>query len=697
MSYINAGPIVFVPNDVLDSPNDAVTNADFDVLDAEFEVQFDTTYQSLYCYIGTVAGPDVAILRMQHDGTNILFSLTAKDDYADVAHFSNSVGAKALNTYGTVRITHDIANLYSVYLDDVLVDSATIATLDMGEGVFHLGYIGSGTATVQNIDVSGVVADATAPILSSPTGTKTGSTTASGTVSTDEGNGTLYYLASTNASDTASTIIANGASQAVSATGAQAVSFTALTASTGYYGHYVHVDAAGNQSNVVSSAQFTTDAPSFGIDSISDSTPDAASTATILLSNETGTVTASCSAGALTGTYTSGQFVLDVPEPPLFGDKTLNYETPVVVTLSDGTNTDTVSIQIQVPAAELFAAITVIDPDGIFANDTGLEVGDFVHIKDIVGTVYIDPETGVYDANPSSNVSFAYSLYDTSTGDWSDNYAVNSYTAETVIPVITLRGATPLVWVQGVFWVDPRADVTDNVDAPRIISADIPPDINVLGSQIIRYNTTDNAGNAAVEVTRVVNIVAGDSTPNQFSFVDVNNAELSTSYSNTQVISDVDVGQTLTATNGLLSNDNGLTWSTSVVMVAGSTLVRATLTSSGVNSTITSAVVTVNGITDTFTITTKAAVTVVFGISGNDQIVDALQSAVTHTFAIAELWTTIPEEGGVVVDTAANVSIVGGLGSIDFSLAALSTDYLLILRDSGTRPATYVRIWGQVT
>lgn len=100
-------------------------------------------------------------------------------------------------------------------------------------------------------------ADTTAPTLTSPTGTQTGSTTASGTVSTDEGNGTLYYLASVNATETAATVKA-AASQAVSGTGSQSVSFTGLTASTTYYAHYCHRDAAGNDSTVSNSASFTT-------------------------------------------------------------------------------------------------------------------------------------------------------------------------------------------------------------------------------------------------------------------------------------------------------------------------------------------------------------------------------------------------------------------------------------------------------
>jgi len=101
--------------------------------------------------------------------------------------------------------------------------------------------------------------DVTAPILSSPTGTKTGSTTADGTVSTDEGNGTLYFTATTNATETAATI-KTGSSQAVSTTGVQNVSFTSLSPSTTYYAHYVHDDAASNESNTQHSASFTTDA-----------------------------------------------------------------------------------------------------------------------------------------------------------------------------------------------------------------------------------------------------------------------------------------------------------------------------------------------------------------------------------------------------------------------------------------------------
>lgn len=101
--------------------------------------------------------------------------------------------------------------------------------------------------------------DTTAPVLSSPSASSTGPYSASGSVTTDEGNGTLYYIATANSSENVATVKA-GSSQAVSATGSQAVSFGALSASTSYYPHFVHTDAASNDSTVASGAQFTTGA-----------------------------------------------------------------------------------------------------------------------------------------------------------------------------------------------------------------------------------------------------------------------------------------------------------------------------------------------------------------------------------------------------------------------------------------------------
>lgn len=102
--------------------------------------------------------------------------------------------------------------------------------------------------------------DVTSPLLTDPTAYASGPTTASGTVTTNEATGTLFFLRNTSATATAAAVKA-GLSQAVTAAGIQTVNVTGLTASTpGNYIHYLHQDGSGNDSLVSSSAAFATPA-----------------------------------------------------------------------------------------------------------------------------------------------------------------------------------------------------------------------------------------------------------------------------------------------------------------------------------------------------------------------------------------------------------------------------------------------------
>jgi len=107
--------------------------------------------------------------------------------------------------------------------------------------------------------------DSTAPSLTSPTGTKTGATTATGTVTTNEADGTLYAVVTTSATPPSSADLKSGTgaaystNQAVTTTGVQNVAATSLTAATTYYWHFLHTDAAANDSSIASSTSFTTD------------------------------------------------------------------------------------------------------------------------------------------------------------------------------------------------------------------------------------------------------------------------------------------------------------------------------------------------------------------------------------------------------------------------------------------------------
>lgn len=113
--------------------------------------------------------------------------------------------------------------------------------------------------------------DTTAPVLTSATGTATGSTTANVGATTDEGNGTMYAVVTTSSTTPSVAQIKAGQDHtgaaavwddtlAIGSTGAKTLGATGLSPSTGYYGHLVHTDAAANDSNTISSAQFTTDA-----------------------------------------------------------------------------------------------------------------------------------------------------------------------------------------------------------------------------------------------------------------------------------------------------------------------------------------------------------------------------------------------------------------------------------------------------
>lgn len=106
--------------------------------------------------------------------------------------------------------------------------------------------------------------DTTAPVLSSPTAAVNGAYAATGTVSTDESGGTLYFIATTNSTETAATIKESISNQPVVSAGTQNISVSGLTPETTYYIHYTQVDGATNTSNVVSSTSFTTEAATSG-------------------------------------------------------------------------------------------------------------------------------------------------------------------------------------------------------------------------------------------------------------------------------------------------------------------------------------------------------------------------------------------------------------------------------------------------
>lgn len=246
--------------------------------------------------------------------TTFSISLTA----GDVIGLKSTINGAAISTKLWNATTGSEPGTASISATDSTHSAAGYA------GFYYAIGGASGPIYVDDFVLSDVAAgDSTAPTLTSATATTTGATTANGSVTTDEANGTLYRYASTNATETVATVKASGATSTVTATGTQSVSFTGLTASTTYYAHYVHRDAAGNDSTVANSASFSTNAAS--ATAVTMSGP---ASGTVGVASTNFTVGAN---GAITGT------VVVTPSDSAGG----GAFTPTSVSISSGTPTGT--------------------------------------------------------------------------------------------------------------------------------------------------------------------------------------------------------------------------------------------------------------------------------------------------------------------------------------------------------------------
>lgn len=207
--------------------------------------------------------------------------------------------------------------------------------------------------------------DVTAPIISSPTFSDLQQTTVDLGVTTDEGNGTLYWFIS--ASATAPSIadlkagtgaVASG-NQAVSGVGVQAVNNAGtLVADTLYYGHLLHADASVNNSNIVSTTQFRTAA-------IPDTTPDDDDFTSQLLLNISTSVDSN--EITLTGMDAGASVSIDVGTMSVDGDA---YSASTRAVIANGT----IQIRLTTSASDLTAVVATITISGIsfqFSATTG--------------------------------------------------------------------------------------------------------------------------------------------------------------------------------------------------------------------------------------------------------------------------------------------------------------------------------------
>lgn len=261
----------------------------------DFETPVDANANNTY--VVTVRAVDAA-----NNGTNQTITVTVTD-VADTGPVAPTVtwdtdSAVAEPTFTVESVSPQVGDVITFQIDtsssfasatgtDATVDGGSVAsgfvqftlsTLANGTYYTRSKVTRGGTDSAWSVTVPVTIAavvDSTAPTLSSATGTQTGSTTATVSATTNEANGTLYAFVSTASSPPTAAALKAGtgavyaASQTITTTGAKTFSATGLTASTAYYAHLLHRDAAGNDSTIISSASFTTAAsagalPTFG-------------------------------------------------------------------------------------------------------------------------------------------------------------------------------------------------------------------------------------------------------------------------------------------------------------------------------------------------------------------------------------------------------------------------------------------------
>ena len=130
--------------------------------------------------------------------------------------------------------------------------------------------------------------------------------------------------------------------------------------------------------------------------------------------------------------------------------------------------------------------------------------------------------------------------------------------------------------------------------------------LRTLSSSSFNTSTTASVDVGGVVRSFTITTEAADTTPDNFSFSDFTNAALSTYYSRSTTITGITTSVTATAGSGDQVSLNGSTWSSSVTVTNGATLYLRTLSSSSFN-TSTTASATINGVTGSFTITTRQA------------------------------------------------------------------------------------------
>ena len=213
----------------------------------------------------------------------------------------------------------------------------------------------------------------------------------------------------------------------------------------------------------------------------------------------------------------------------------------------------------------------------VIVSDTGAPVltipGDISNVE-AVGTTgavvsfnasavdSVDGATAVV-CTPSSGSTFALgnTVVTCTSQDSVPNIATGTFTVnvvDTTAPVISINGNSVENVVSGHSYTDAGASSTDAVDGDISSKIVVGNNVNtsVVGAYLVTYNVSDSHGNAAVQVSRTVNVLAAPPTTGNIRVVKiVQNSNGSTTEDNTVFTVGITGGET-TATSTLAEGED---------------------------------------------------------------------------------------------------------------------------------------------
>ena len=352
----------------------------------------------------------------------------------------------------------------------------------------------------------------------------------------------------------------------------------------------------------------------------------------------------------LDGDITADIVTVNPVDVDVVGSYTITYDVDDAAGNSAAQVTRTVNVTDQeAPTITLVGSATVTHAHGSTYTDAGATASDFndggvtadIVVSGTVNTSALGSYTILYDVddaagNSATQVSRTVNVTDQS------------------IPVITLTGNATVNLTVGDTYTEQGATWTDNIDGSGSATASGSVNTAVADAYYIAYNFTDTAGNAATEVIRTVIVSAADVVPTQFDLgSDVTGAERSTATQRTFTIAGIDSGQTVSIT---------ATGSATVSPATGELgdTVTVTLVSSGSFAATLSGGATINGISDSFSITTRAQIVPTVSTQPTNQSVTEGQTAtftVAFTNASSIQWYDASDDSAISGATGTSLAI----------------------------------------